>query len=146
MTYAKNTAVPIGRWGCATQKLPTLNLRELDNLAVAQALDQTGNDRLAACDLLGISLSTLKRRLRRSGGWRKPANTSPLPTCNLEALRYLALVACRGDSDREAARKLCCAHFTAANLRKRLHPEGEPPYAVRQALEARAGSCEVEDR
>lgn len=126
----------------ATQKLPTLVLAELDNLAVAQALDQTGNDRLAACELLGVSVSTLKRRLRRIGGWRAPANTPPLPTCNLEALRYLALVACRGDSDREAARKLCCAHFTVANLRERLHPEGEPPYAVRQAIEARVVSCE----
>ena len=127
-------------------KLPTLNLRELDNLAVAQALDQTGHDRLAACELLGISESTLKRRLRRIGGWHAVTIDSPLPTCHREALRYLALQHCHGDSERAAARKLGCAEPTVKALRKRLHPDGEPPYAVRQAIEARAVSCEAEDR
>lgn len=48
-------------------KLPTLNLKELEKLAIEQALEQAGKSVAKASKLLGIGRATLYRRLREEG-------------------------------------------------------------------------------
>lgn len=51
------------------QYLPTVNLEELEKLAVKQALEKCGGNRTHAVTLLGISARTIQRKLRR-WGWQ----------------------------------------------------------------------------
>lgn len=46
--------------------LPTLNLQELERLAIREALDRTGGKVAKAAALLGIGRATLYRRLNHS--------------------------------------------------------------------------------
>lgn len=48
----------------AQSALPTLSLRELERLAIDEALKRTSNDAVAAAKLLGISKATMYRKLK----------------------------------------------------------------------------------
>ncbi len=45
-------------------QIPTLNLDELERIAIGRALTQTGGNRVRAAALLGIHVRTLHRKLR----------------------------------------------------------------------------------
>jgi DNA-binding NtrC family response regulator len=45
-------------------ELPTVNLQELERLAIQQALRQVDGNRVAAAKLLGIGRATLYRKLQ----------------------------------------------------------------------------------
>jgi DNA-binding protein Fis len=46
-------------------KLPTLNLAELEKLAVKEALEQCGGNRTKAAKTLGTNVRTLQRKIRQ---------------------------------------------------------------------------------
>lgn len=45
-------------------QIPTLNLDELERIAISHALGKTGGNRVRAAALLGIHVRTLHRKLR----------------------------------------------------------------------------------
>jgi transcriptional regulator of acetoin/glycerol metabolism len=49
-------------------RLPTLNLEELELFAISEALQRCGGDRASAARLLGVSRSTLYRKLKTHQG------------------------------------------------------------------------------
>ncbi len=51
----------------ATSKLPTVNLSELEKLAIVQALAECDGNRTHASRKLGASPRTLQRKLKRLG-------------------------------------------------------------------------------
>jgi DNA-binding NtrC family response regulator len=57
--------------------LPTLNLRELEGLAIKQALDRTSGHIANAARLLGLGRATLYRRLIELGGSPQAATPPP---------------------------------------------------------------------
>lgn len=51
----------------ANDKLPTVNLEELEKLAIPQALAQFDGNRTKAARVLGIDLRTLQRKIKQHG-------------------------------------------------------------------------------
>ena len=49
------------------EKLPSVNLAELELLAIVQALRETGGNRMQAARRLDIDIRTLQRKLRLLG-------------------------------------------------------------------------------
>lgn len=47
--------------------LPTLNVAELERLAIVAALEQTNGNRHRAVPILGISIRTLQRKIKQYG-------------------------------------------------------------------------------
>lgn len=60
-TLAQTTAASAGY---ASKGLPSLNLRELEQQAISEALQRCGGKQQKAADLLGISVRTLQRKLK----------------------------------------------------------------------------------
>lgn len=58
------------------QKLPTLNLTKLEQLAIWQALQKGGGSRTYASKQLGISIRTLQRKLK---GYAEQGESPPPP-------------------------------------------------------------------
>lgn len=58
------------------QKLPTLNLSKLEQLAIWQALQEEGGCRTYASKQLGISIRTLQRKLK---AYAEKGETVPPP-------------------------------------------------------------------
>jgi len=56
-------------------ELPTLNLNELEALAIEAAMKQTGNRVAKAAKLLGIGRATLYRRLSKKTAQGRPPDT-----------------------------------------------------------------------
>lgn len=48
----------------ATEKLPTVNLEELEKLAIIQALAQFDGNRTKAARVMGISIRCLQRKMK----------------------------------------------------------------------------------
>jgi transcriptional regulator of acetoin/glycerol metabolism len=62
-------------------ELPTLNLKELERVAIEQAMRQADGSVLKAAKLLGIGRATLYRRLgRRLSSHPPPPDEQPAPT------------------------------------------------------------------
>ena len=45
--------------------MDTLNLAEIEEIMIERALEETGNNRTRAAELLGISVRTLRNKLNR---------------------------------------------------------------------------------
>jgi two-component system response regulator HydG len=56
-------------------ELPTLNLKELEELAIEEAMKRTGSKVAKAAKLLGIGRATLYRRLERKCNSGRPPDT-----------------------------------------------------------------------
>lgn len=58
------TSIPFATQTQSPSSIPTLNLSDLEKLAITEALAETGGNRVRAARLLGIHVRTLHRKLR----------------------------------------------------------------------------------
>jgi DNA-binding NtrC family response regulator len=58
------TSIPFTAPTINPSLIPTLNLADLEKLAITKALAETGGNRVRAARLLGIHVRTLHRKLR----------------------------------------------------------------------------------